>query len=110
MAAIFLKCAKEPKTNKQTNKKSLNDVLSTFRRQLWTQLNTSRPITRKLHLRLRDKLSLLIARKEYTRVISHTHARTHARTPMFPLSFSVTHTYIHNVVLSASYTWPLISP
>lgn len=72
---------------------------------MWTQLNTSCPITPKLHLRLKVKLSLLIAKK-------NTHGESRAHKLMSSLSFSVTHTqYIHNAaVLSACYTGPVISP
>lgn len=51
---------------------------------------------------LEPKLSLLIAKG--------VHARSNTHKLVFLLSISATHKHTHNTVLSACYTWPLISP
>lgn len=98
--------------NQKEKKKSLNDVFSTFPAAVVDTTKRFPSNYPQTPSETPSQTFTFNCKKEYTRVIARTHAHTHthARTLMFPLSFSVTYTYIHNVVLSAGYTWPLISP
>lgn len=70
----------------------------------WPQLDASCPITScKLPLRLGAKTFTFNCKRS-------TRKEQHTQTRVLALYFCHTQTHTHNTVLSACYTWPLISP